>query len=130
MEAEHRLTTASTGNNTDYSMNFIPKMNYNEILEGYQRIIRNIYSTRPYYKRIRRLLLTYNQPRLRQTKINFSLFKAFLKSVYIIGLLNNGRLEYWKLILWTLFNRPRAIVDAITYAVYGYHYQKVFGLKN
>ena len=130
LKAEQRLTAASSGNNTDYSMNFIPRMNYDEILEGYQKIINSIYSSRPYYKRIRQLLLNYNQPRLRQTKINFSLIKAFFKSVYIIGLLNSGRREYWKLIVWTLLNRPRAIVDAITYTVYGYHYQKVFGLKN
>ena len=128
LEAENRLTTEATGNNTDFSMNFIPKMNYNEIIEGYKKIIQSIYATRPYYKRIRQLLLNYNQPHNRQAKVSFSLLKAFFKSVYIIGFLNRGRSEYWKLIIWTLFKRPRSIVDAITFTVYGYHYQKVFGL--
>lgn len=128
LEAEKRLTNDATGNNTDFSMNFIPKMNYNEIIEGYQNIIRNIYTTKPYYKRIRQLLLNYNQPRIKQTKVSYSLFKAFFKSVYIIGFLNKGRSEYWKLIIWTLFKRPRSIVDAVTFTVYGYHYQKVFRL--
>jgi len=128
LEAENRLTTEATGNNTDFSMNFIPKMNYNEIIEGYQNIIRNKYATRPYYERIRRLLLNYNQPHIKQTKVNYSLFKAFFKSVFIIGFINKTRSEYWKLIIWTLFKRPRSIVDAVTFSVYGYHYQKVFGL--
>jgi radical SAM superfamily enzyme YgiQ (UPF0313 family) len=128
LEAEKRITNEATGNNTDYSMNFIPKMNYNEIIEGYKNIIHNIYATRPYYIRIRRLLLDYNKPQIKQAKINYTLFKAFFKSVYVIGFLNKTRSEYWKLILWTLFKRPRSIVDAITYAVYGYHYQKVFRL--
>ncbi|MBN1339053.1 MAG: B12-binding domain-containing radical SAM protein [Bacteroidales bacterium] len=128
MEAENRLTDGATGNNTDSSMNFIPKMNHGELLEGYKKIIYHIYTTKPYYKRVRQLLLNYNQPAHRSSKVNFSLFTAFLKSVYIIGFINRGRTEYWKLILWTLFKRPRCIVDAVTYTVYGYHFKKVFGL--
>jgi radical SAM superfamily enzyme YgiQ (UPF0313 family) len=130
LDAENRLTTEATGNNTDFSMNFIPKMNPIELLKGYKNIIHNIYATKPYYKRIRQLLLNYNRLDNRQTKINFSLLRAFFKSVFIIGLLNKGRSEYWKLLIWTLFNRPGSIVDAITYAVYGYHYQTVYGLRN
>ena len=128
MEAENRLTKEVTGNNTDFSMNFIPKMEYNEIIGGYQKIIRDIYTTRPYYERIRQLLYHFEQPKIRHTKINFSLLKAFLKSVLIIGIFNKGRWEYWKLFIWTLFNRPRSMVDAITFTVYGYHFRKVFKL--
>ena len=130
MEAENRLKTEGTGNNTDLSMNFIPKMNYNELLEGYKKIIKNIYATKPYYKRLRQLLLNYNRFYSRQIKINFSHLRAFFKSVFIIGFLNKGRSEYWKLIIWTLFNRPGSIVDAITYTIFGYHYQTVYGLRN
>ena len=31
------------------------------LLEGYKKIIRNIYTTKPYYKRIRQLLLNYKR---------------------------------------------------------------------
>lgn len=128
MKAENRLTTEASGNNTDMSMNFIPKMDSKVLQEGYKRIIHNIYSVKPYYERLRKLLLNYNRKSAHQTRISFSLFRAFLKSVFIIGLLNKGRREYWKLVIWTLFTRPTAIVDAITYSVYGYHYRKVYGL--
>jgi len=130
LEAENRLTTEVTGNNTDLSMNFIPKMNRIELLKGYKNIIRNIYTTKPYYKRIRQMLLNYNRLYKRQTKINFSLLRAFFKSVLVIGFLNKGRSEYWKLIIWTLFNRPGSIIEALTYTVYGYHYQTVYGLRS
>ena len=129
LKAENRLTTDSTGNNTDMSMNFIPKMGYRDLLDGYKRIIHNIYSTKPYYNRIRRLLLNYNRKTAYQSKISFSLCWAFLKSMFIIGIVNNGRWEYWKLVMWTLLNRPGALIDAITYTVYGYHYRKVYGLN-
>src|SRR5665811_1123760 len=108
-------------------MNFIPKMDYNELQEGYKKIIHNIYSAKPYYKRVRQLLLNYNRLAKRQTKIRFSLLIAFIKSVYIIGFLNKGRAEYWKFIIWTIFNRPKLMVDAITYTVYGYHFRTVYG---
>ena len=128
LKAENRLTKQATGNNTDLSMNFIPKMNYHELIEGYKKIIRNIYTTKPYYERIRRLLLNY-RPRLKKPlKINIIGLKAFIKSILIIGLVNKGRIDYWKLLLWTLFRRPASIVDAITFAIYGYHFRKVFGL--
>lgn len=128
LEAENRLTNETSGNNTDFSMNFIPKMNLSEIIEGYQNIILNIYTTRPYYKRVRHFLTNYKHPHIKKTKVSYSLFKAFFKTAYIIGFLNKGRSEYWKLIFWTLFKRPRSIVDALTCTVYGYHFQKVFGL--
>jgi radical SAM superfamily enzyme YgiQ (UPF0313 family) len=130
LEAENRLTTDATGNNTDSSMNFIPIMDYNELVEGYKKIIHQIYSTRPYYKRVRRLLLNYNRVCKSQTKINFSLLMAFLKTIFIIGFLNKGRSEFWKLLFWTLYNRPKSMVDAITYTVYGYHFRTVYGLRN
>jgi radical SAM superfamily enzyme YgiQ (UPF0313 family) len=130
LEAENRLTTEATGNNTDLSINFIPKMKYSELLEGYKRIIQNIYAIKPYYKRLRQLLLNYNRKYNRRRGFSFSVLRAFLKSFFIIGFLNKGRGEYWKLVIWVLFNRPGLIVDAITYTVYGYHYRTVYGLRN
>jgi radical SAM superfamily enzyme YgiQ (UPF0313 family) len=90
LEAENRLTTEATGSNTDFSMNFIPKMNSGELLDGYHKIIHNIYTIKPYYKRLRQLLLNYNREYVRHTKINFSLLKAFLKSIFIIGPFTTG----------------------------------------
>jgi radical SAM superfamily enzyme YgiQ (UPF0313 family) len=128
LEAEGRLTTEATGSNTDLSMNFIPKMNYPELLEGYKRIIHNIYTAKPYYKRLRQMLLNYNRKTYKPRSLNFSVITAFIKTILIIGFLNRGRTEYWKLIVWTLFNRPGSIVDAITFTVYGYHFRKIFDL--
>jgi radical SAM superfamily enzyme YgiQ (UPF0313 family) len=130
LKSENRITTEATGNNTDFSMNFIPKMDYNDLLEGYKKIIHNIYSPRPYYERVRQLLLNYNRSNKGQKQIRLILLLAFLKSVYIIGFLNKGRREYWKFIVWTLFKRPKMMVDAITYSVYGYHFRTVYGLRN
>ena len=130
MAAQNRLTIEATGNNTDFSMNFIPKMNYNDLLEGYNKIIQNIYATKPYYKRLRKLLLNYKKPRKGVAKINLSIIMGLFKSIIVLGILNKDRSEYWKLIIWTLFNRPGSLIEAITYTVYGYHFRTIYGLRN
>ena len=129
LEAENRLTTEATGNNTDLSMNFIPRMNVVELVDGYKNIIHGIYTTKPYYKRIRRLLLDYHPHFTKPPKIDFVALKALFISILIIGVLNKGRRDYWKFLIWTLFMRRALLVDAITFSIYGYHFRKVFGLS-
>jgi radical SAM superfamily enzyme YgiQ (UPF0313 family) len=127
--AENRLKSEASGNNTDLSMNFIPRMNYNDLIEGYKKIISGIYTAKPYYERIRKLLLMYKPHYTKPVRINFSTLRALLKSIFIIGIIDKGRSSYWKLMIWTIFRRPGSIVDAITFAIYGYHFRTVFGLK-
>ncbi len=129
LEAEDRLTTEVTGSNTDLSMNFVPRMNYNELIEGYKRIISEIYTTKPYYKRIRKLFLNYIPNNTTPFKLNLAKIKALIKSIFIIGVINKGRGDYWKFIIWTLFMRPGLLADAIEYSIYGYHYRTVYGLR-
>jgi len=130
LKAENRLTIEATGNNTDSTMNFIPRMNYQELMDGYKKIIHDIYTTKPYYQRIRRLLLNYRPKSKQPARINFNLFKALLKTIFIIGVVNKGRSDYWKLMIWTLFRRPGLMVDAIEYSIYGHHYRTIYGLRN
>ncbi|MBI5217307.1 MAG: B12-binding domain-containing radical SAM protein [Bacteroidia bacterium] len=130
LEAENRLTIDASGNNTDLSMNFIPRMNYQELIDGYKKIIRDIYTTKPYYKRIRRLLLNYKPRGSNPVKIDFFALIAFLKTILIIGIINRGRRDYWKFMIWTFFRRPSLFADAITFSIYGYHFRTVYGLKS
>jgi radical SAM superfamily enzyme YgiQ (UPF0313 family) len=128
MEVEHRLTTTSSGNNTDLSMNFIPKMNIHDLLDGYKSIIKNIYSAKPYYNRIRQFLMNYQRPTVSRRQVKFSNLVAFFKSNFIIGIVNKGQGEYWKFLIWTLRKHPGLFIDAMTFVVYGYHFRTVYGL--
>ncbi|MBW6459195.1 MAG: B12-binding domain-containing radical SAM protein [Bacteroidales bacterium] len=130
LKAENRLTTEATGNNTDSTMNFIPRMNYQELMDGYKKIIHNIYATKPYNQRVRNLLRHYKPRYKKPMRINLALFKALFKTIFIIGVVNKGRSEYWKLMIWTLFRKPGLMVDAIEYSIYGYHYRTIYGLRN
>lgn len=123
---EGRITNEWSGDNTNYTLNFVPKMNMQDLLKGYQNIIHGIYSTKAYYKRVISFLKHYNPPFKAQTKISFRELKALAKSMVIIGILNKGRRYYWELFFWSLFSKPKTFPLAVTYSIYGYHYRKVF----
>lgn len=128
---EKRLLNEISGDNTDFSMNFIPKMNYEILISGYKKIISGIYSPGPYYERVRRFLKGYNPYRKDHFSFSRIHFKftypvAFLKSVWFLGIKDEARVFYWKLFFWFLFRRPRLFPLAITCAIYGFHFRKVF----
>ncbi len=126
LRAENRLLREPTGDNTDFSINFIPKMSHEALLSGYQRIVETIYAPRQYYARVREFLKNYQPVQGRAARLTCSRLKAALKSVYRLGIFGRERFQYWKLFFWSLFRRPRLLPLAITLSIYGYHFRKVF----
>lgn len=124
---EGRLLKDVSGDNTDFSINFIPKMDYEILIKGYERIISRIYSPEPYYKRVREFLRDYKPLGKRTFRFHFSYLGAFLKSILFLGIIEKERIHYWKLFFWSLFRRPQLFQLAITFTIYGFHFRKVFG---
>ena len=122
---ENRLLKEATGDNTDFSMNFIPKMKVEELLKGYKKVVSTIYSPRNYYERVLTFLKNYKPGKNNKIRIRFCDIKAFLKSIWRLGIISEGRLYYWKLIFWSI-RRPRCFYTAITLAIYGYHFRTMF----
>jgi len=126
LKNEGRIIQEISGDNTDYTLNFIPKMNKGELISGYKNILKQIYSGKSYYKRVLDFLKRF-QPTIKyKKKISFSIIIAFLKSVVILGIVDKFRASYWNLVFWSLFKRPQAFIKAITYSIYGYHFRKIF----
>ena len=123
---ENRLLKNISGDNTDLSINFIPKMNHGSLIEGYKKILRTIYSPKHYYERV--LTLFRNFESLQRKKSQFRLYHlgAFLKSIWFLGIRGKGRIYYWKLLFWTLFWRQQLFPLAVTYSIYGFHFRKIF----
>jgi radical SAM superfamily enzyme YgiQ (UPF0313 family) len=124
MEKEGRLCGDSSGDNVDGTTNIIPAMSLDVLREGYKGILQHIYSPGPYYQRIRTFLREYESPRIRG-RIRFSHILALLRSFYRLGLVGQERFQYWKLLLWTQFRRPRLIPEAVVLAILGHHFRKV-----
>jgi radical SAM superfamily enzyme YgiQ (UPF0313 family) len=123
---ENRLLKTSTGDNTDLSMNFIPKMSYEKLIDGYRQIIENIYSPKQYYTRVKLFMKDYRPMQQKVVQMRYSYWKAGLKSVFILGVLGKERFYYWRLVFWSLFRKPRLLPMAVTFSIYGFHFRKIF----
>lgn len=124
LENEGRIIDEFTGDNTDYSINFVPVMDKDELLKGYQKIIQNIYSCKAYYARVKLFLKQYNPPFVEP--LSFNRVMALIKSIVFIGILKKNRIYFWKILFWSICNKPKAFPLAVTYSIYGYHFRKVF----
>jgi radical SAM superfamily enzyme YgiQ (UPF0313 family) len=122
---EGRLLDQVSGDNVDGTTNIVPRMEPELLRAGYHRIVRTIYSPRAHYRRIRIFLRQFQIARNR-THLDLQHILAFFRSVYHLGILERNRTEYWKLLIWTVFRRPRAFPLAITLAIYGYHFRRSF----
>ncbi len=127
---ENRFLRYSSGSNTDFTINFIPKMNYQELLKGYQKILNTIYSPKNYYSRVISLLrnLDVKQIKLRINRFRWVYLAAFFRSIWYLGIWESGRIYYWKVFFWTLFHRPKLFPAAITYSITGFHFRKIFNV--
>jgi radical SAM superfamily enzyme YgiQ (UPF0313 family) len=126
MAKEGRLLSSFTGDNTDCSINFIPKMNTEDLLDGYKKVVETIYSPKEYYTRVSKFLKTYNPIQQRKARIRVRHLIALSKSVILLGIVGKERVYYWKLFFWSLFRRPVVFPMAITCAIYGFHFRRVF----
>lgn len=128
LQQEGRLHTQMSGDNADGTTNIIPKMNLDQLHEGYKNILQNIYSPKPYYQRVKTFLREYKPPKVKPY-FEFEYILAFLRSIYRLGVFGQERVHYWKLLGWTLIRRPRLFPLAITLAIYGYHFRKICELQ-
>ena len=130
---EGRLLTEVTGDNTDFSTNIMPRMGLEALSQGYREIISGIYSPKPYFKRVRDYLRDYHVPEKnklhfhpRYVRLHSGYAWAFPKTLVVLGVKDRARWQYWKLLLWSLFRRPGLFPMAVTFAIYGFHFRKVF----
>jgi radical SAM superfamily enzyme YgiQ (UPF0313 family) len=126
LEKEGRLLMESTGNNTDGTLNFIPTMDRETLLEGYQTILRNIYSPVEYYNRAWASLkntVTTGMPPIRTLSTENMI--SFLRVVYRLGIVDSSRKNFWQFLRRTFHERRDLLADAVTLAAMGYHFRKV-----
>ncbi len=124
LKEEGRLLGKMMGDNVDGTTNILPKMGWETLHEGYRTIMENIYTPEHYYERVKTFLREYKLPRIK-APLRLHHIRAFLRSVYELGIRGEERRYYWDLLLWTLFRRPSLFPLAVTLAIYGHHFHKV-----
>ncbi|OGC41914.1 B12-binding domain-containing radical SAM protein [candidate division WOR-3 bacterium RBG_13_43_14] len=126
LEKENRLLKNCTGNNTDCTINFIPKMQHQTLMNGYKKILKTIYSPDFFYARVKNFLKNYKPLRTKQSRLHLYEIRAFIMSIFVLGVREKERFHYWRLFLWSVCHRPRLTPLAVTFAIYGFHFRKVF----
>jgi len=126
LKQENRLLKDMSGDNTDFSINFIPKMNHETLINGYKIVLDTIYSPRHYYERVITFLKEY-RPRktVRLPHLQFVHVTQFIKSLWFLGILDKGRWYFWRLFILTLLKYPRHFALSIGLSVSGFHFRKV-----
>jgi radical SAM superfamily enzyme YgiQ (UPF0313 family) len=126
LKKENRLVSDMTGDNTDCSLNFVPKMNRDLLIDGYKHILSTIYAPKQYYPRITTFLKQYRPPKLRFARaFKFYHIAAFFRTIWVLGIIDKGRTHFWRLFIHTTFRRPRLLPISFNLAVFGLHFRKV-----
>jgi radical SAM superfamily enzyme YgiQ (UPF0313 family) len=119
-----RILDYISGDNVDGTTNIIPKMGLEALREGYRMVLDQIYAPKQYYARVKTFLREYKLPKI-QAPLEPQYILAFFRSIYLLGIKGAERVQYWRLIAWTLLRRPRSFPLAINMAIIGYHFRKV-----
>ena len=126
LEKEGRLVRESTGNNTDCSLNFIPKMDKTYLIEGYKTILRNIYSPQEYYHRALDCLSRFKQDKLEPRQINLiNDLKSLTKIILTLGVRDSERRQFWNYLFNIIRLYPRNFAHGMTLAAMGYHFRQI-----
>ena len=113
-----------SGNNTAFSINFIPKMGIGKLADGYRQIVETIYSPEEYYRRCLTFLRGYRQKTA--SKIQLSGITALFKGIWHVGIRNEEgfRRCFWKLLFRCLVINPKTFGEAVRLLIVGVHFRK------
>jgi radical SAM superfamily enzyme YgiQ (UPF0313 family) len=120
-----RLLSDFTGNNTDLSINFIPRMELHKLIEGYKEMLTRIYSPELFYERVMLFMKNFEPKKKKIFHLNPNYILALFRSIYKLGVVGEERIYYWKLFFWSLFRKPQLFSLAILFAIYGFHFKKI-----
>jgi len=132
LKNENRLLGIMSGDNVDCSLNFVPKMNTETLINGHKYVMKTIYSHRLFYSRAEAFLNEYKIRRSiagehNSTSIINSLrnIARLSKILLFLGIISGGRFHFWKLLVSNAIRRPDYVPIVIILSMYGFHFNKL-----
>jgi radical SAM superfamily enzyme YgiQ (UPF0313 family) len=126
LQKEGRLLADSSGNNTDGSLNFIPRMDAGRLVEGYKDILRTIYGPEEFYQRafdcVSRVVQETPEP---PGEHWFKILINLGRTLFTLGVRDHERGRFWKFLGRTLRHHPHKLAEAMILASLGYHFRKM-----
>jgi radical SAM superfamily enzyme YgiQ (UPF0313 family) len=124
LSREGRILCQTGGNNTDTSLNFITRLDRGYLISEYRELMRKLYSPSNYYQRIATFLRCF-EPRGPRRRMSAADARAFVSSLWLLGVRHAGRWGYWRLCCATLLTQPRKFRTAVELSILGYHFRKI-----
>ncbi len=126
LEKEGRLLGEASGNNTNCTLNFVPKMDAARLVAGYQSIMRTIYKPSEYYQRALDSLKRTAQHIPEPTRLKLvSGLAAFIRLTVKLGVLDGERKEFWRFLARTVARHHNQFPQSMRLAAMGYHFRKL-----
>jgi radical SAM superfamily enzyme YgiQ (UPF0313 family) len=126
LQKEGRIVDGGHGDNLDCRLNFIPRMDPKQLLDGYRSILKQIYHPDVYYERVRLFLAQYRPGHEgRGRGLSFSDVKALMRSIVKQGIFSRYAFSYWRLFLTASTRYRKSFGAAIRLAIMGYHFEKL-----
>jgi radical SAM superfamily enzyme YgiQ (UPF0313 family) len=125
LKKENRILPRGSGDNTDGSTNFVPKMGREALATGYKHVVDTIYAPKQYYERIKTFLSEYRPGNRRRLTISPVELIGLIRSTWALGVKERGQIYYWRLVAWTLLKKPKTFPLSVAFAAEGLHFRKV-----
>jgi len=127
MKRENRLIKDFEFN--EDKTNIIPVMDEEELQAGYKSILEKIYDPKNVVERALTFFENLNPPKVANPilrKLSVSDALTFLRIIFNVGLFYSNRRYFWKLLFWTLKNKPNHLDLTLLYTVTMYQYSNLF----
>ena len=122
LEQEGRLQRNTTGNITHtLGPTFVPRMPESTFIDGYKRVLTELYSPKRYFERCITLLRRLSPGTKAARSTSLMEIRALLLSL-LKQSFSSYSLRYWLYLLSALSTRPRLFPDAVALAIKGYHF--------
>jgi radical SAM superfamily enzyme YgiQ (UPF0313 family) len=126
LDREGRLLGEASGNNTVCTFNFKTRMDAAVLIQGYQSIMRTIYSPREYYERVllslRRTAQEFSEP---QHYNLISSLTSLSRVLFRLGVLDRERKEFWRFFSRSVVKHRDRLAESLRLAAMGYHFRKL-----
>ncbi len=124
LEREGRLREGYVGNNVIDDTNVVTRMDGELLRRNYRVLVQALYEPRNYYQRVKTFLAQYREPREKPPFSREALL-GVARCFFWLGLVRKGRLDFWRVLLWTCFRKPESIQNFLGLAILGYHFRRI-----
>lgn len=91
--------------------------------QGYVRLMEYLWKPKYFYQRVKTVLRILKDP-VHTDKLTWVNFKILMRIVFFIGMFSKESFQFWKLLFWTLFKRPRMLPVFFAVQPLGYGFRR------